>query len=60
MIFESFLSHSESSRSTCSQWAGSGAFPKSPRLNLTVAQTLSKASVCSSCGTSPILLRAAR
>ena len=31
-----------------------------PRLKLTVAHTVSKASVCSSCGTSPIMDRAAR
>ena len=40
--------------------SGFGARPKSPRLKLTVAQTVSKESVVSSCGTRPILERAAR
>ena len=34
---------------------GIGRQPNRPRLKVTVAITLSKASVCSSCGTSPIL-----
>ncbi len=40
--------------------AGFGARPNSPRLNDTVAQTVSNASVLNSCGTNPILVRAAR
>jgi len=38
----------------------SRGFPNNPRGKLTVASTVSKASVCSSCGTSPIIVRAAR
>ena len=60
LILLSFLSHSDRSLSTFSIWAGSLRLPNSPRLKLTVAQTVSKASVVSSCGTSPILARAAR
>jgi hypothetical protein len=60
MIFASFLSHSERSRSTFSISPGSGGLPNRPRLKDTVAQTVSKASVVSSCGTSPIIPRAAR
>ena len=56
----SFLSHSDRSRSTRSMCAGSGGRPNRPRLNDTVAQTLSNASVVSSCGTRPISARAAR
>jgi hypothetical protein len=37
-----------------------GGLPNRPRLKRTVDQTVSKASVESSCGTKPILLRAAR
>ena len=40
--------------------AGSVGMPNRPRLKQTVAQTNSNASVCSSCGTSPIKVRAAR
>ena len=39
---------------------GFGGRPNSPRLNATVARTVSNASVGSSCGTSPIIDRAAR
>ena len=60
MTLLSFLGHSERSLSTFSICAGSGGFPKSPRLNDTVFHTVSKASVVSSCGTSPISARAAR
>ena len=60
MMVESFLSHNDSDRSTFSMWPGSGGRPNSPRLNETVAQTDSNASVWSSCGTSPIKARAAR
>ena len=59
-IIASFLSHSDSSLSSFSMCAGSGALPNRPRLKLTVFHTLSKASVLSSCGTRPIRLRAAR
>lgn len=40
--------------------AGSGALPNRPRLKLTVARTVSKASVVSSCGTRPIFWRGRR
>ena len=40
--------------------SGFGARPNSPRLKLTVAHTVSKESVVSSCGTRPIFERAAR
>ena len=60
MIFASFLSHSDSERSTFSTCAGFFGLPNSPRLNVTVAHTVSNASVDSSCGTSPIFDRAAR
>ena len=40
--------------------AGLGGLPNRPRLNETVAQTVSKASVVSSCGTRPIMARTAR
>ena len=40
--------------------AGFGARPNRPRLNVTVAHTVSNASVVNSCGTKPILVRAAR
>ncbi len=59
-IFWSFLSHSDRSRRIRSISAGSRGLPNRPRLKLTVAQTVSKASVVSSCGTSPISRRAAR
>ena len=42
------------------EWPGSGGLPNRPRLKLTVAHTVSKASVVSSCGTRPIMARAAR
>ena len=57
MILALRLSQSDSSLSTFSTWAGLGAQPNRPRLKVTVAITLSKASVCSSCGTRPILRR---
>ena len=60
MILLSRLSHSDRSRSTFSIWAGLRFLPNSPREKETVAQTLSKASVVSSCGTRPIIERAAR
>jgi hypothetical protein len=59
-IAESFLSHSDRSFSTFSMWAGFFGLPNRPRLKLVVAHTVSKASVCNSCGTSPISERAAR
>ena len=59
-ILASFLSHSDRSFSTFSIWAGFFGLPNRPRLKLTVAHTDSNASVCSSCGTSPISERAAR
>ncbi len=60
MILSPRLSQRESSRSTFSRWAGSGARPKRPRLKETVFQTVSNMSVCSSCGTSPIIARVTR
>ena len=57
---ESFLSHRLRSRSTCSMKAGFGALPNRPRLKVTVASTVSKASVVSSWGTRPIRDRALR
>ena len=60
MILLSFLSQSERSLRICSISAGLGALPNRPRLKLTVAQTVSKASVCSSCGTRPMVARAWR
>ena len=60
MILASFLSHSDRSFSIFSIWAGFLGLPNRPRLKRTVAQTVSKASVVSSCGTSPISERAAR
>ena len=59
-ILESLLSHSDSSRRTFSICAGFFGLPNRPRLNDTVAHTVSNASVVSSCGTSPISERAAR
>ena len=56
----SFLSHNESSFRTFSMCAGFFRLPKRPRLKETVAHTVSKASVVSSCGTSPTSERAAR
>ena len=53
-------SQSERSRSTRSMCAGSGRRPNSPRLNAAAARTVSKASIASSCGTSPMRSRAAR
>ena len=40
--------------------AGEGGLPNRPRVNETVAQTVSKAPAVSSWGTRPIMLRAAR
>ena len=59
-ILLSFLSHSDRSFSTFSICAGFFGLPNRPRLKLTVPHTVLKASVCSSCGTSPISERAAR
>ncbi len=56
----SFLSHSESERSTFSMCAGLAGLPNRPRLKLTVFHTVSNASVVNSCGTRPISERAAR
>ena len=39
-------------------WAGLGGLPNRPRLKVTVAHTVSNASVVSSCGTRPISERA--
>ena len=60
LILASFLSHSDRSRSSFSRSAGLRGLPNRPRLNCTVFHTVSKASVVSSCGTRPILARAAR
>ena len=60
MIWLSFLSQSDRSFSTFSMCAGFFGLPNRPREKLTVAHTVSNASVCSSCGTSPISARAAR
>ena len=60
MILSLRFSHRDSSRSTFSMWPGFGALPNRPRLKVTVASTVSKASVVSSCGTRPIFDRAAR
>jgi hypothetical protein len=60
MIFAARLSQSDSARSTFSMCAGFAGLPNSPRLNETVDHTVSNASVESSCGTRPILARAAR
>jgi hypothetical protein len=60
MILASFLSQRDRSFSTFSTYVEFGGLPNRPRLKLTVAQTLSKASVDSSWGTRPIFWRAAR
>ncbi len=60
MIFSWRLSHRDRSRSTFSMWAGLAGRPNSPRLKVTVAHTVSKASVVSSWGTRPIRARTAR
>jgi len=60
MILSLRFSRNERARSTFSTIAGFGAHPKSPRLKLTVAHTVSNMSVVSSCGTRPTLDRAAR
>lgn len=54
------LSHNDSWRSTDSRYCGLAGLPNRPRLKRTVAHTVSNASVASSCGTSPMLARAAR
>ena len=59
-IVLSFLSQSERSFSTFAIWAGFAVLPNRPRLKLTAFQTVSKMSVASSCGTRPIVARAAR
>ena len=60
MIRLSFLSHSDRALSTFSMCAGFAALPNRPRLRVTAAQTVENASVVSSCGTRPIMARAAR
>ena len=60
LLFATVLSHSDKSRNICSIYAGFAALPNRPRLKLTVAQTVSNASVDSSCGTRPISERASR
>ena len=60
MILASRLSHSDRSFRICSIRAGFPGLPNRPRLKVTVASTVSKASVVSSCGTRPIFIRAAR
>ena len=60
MIGLSFLSQSDSDRSTFSMCAGFGGLPNRPRLKLTVFQTDSKVSTGISCGTRPIIARVAR
>ena len=60
MILLLRLSSNDKSRSSPSMNAGFGARPNSPRLKVTVAQTVSNASVLNSCGTRPIMERAAR
>jgi hypothetical protein len=60
MIFASFLSHSERSRRTFSMTAGLRGLPNSPRLKVRVFHTVSNMSVVSSCGTRPMVARAAR
>ncbi|MCY1244152.1 hypothetical protein D9M72_572110 [compost metagenome] len=56
----SFLSQSDRSFSTFSIWAGFGFLPCRPREKETVFHTVSKASVVSSWGTSPIIARVSR
>ena len=60
MILASLRSQSHRLLSTRSRWAASRGRPIRPRLKVTVAHTVSKASVVSSWGTRPILRRAAR
>ncbi len=60
MIFASFLSQRDRSFSSCSMNGLFGALPNRPRLRVTVAHTVSKASVVSSCGTRPMAERALR
>ena len=60
MILLSLRSHKDSSLSTFSMWPGLRGLPNRPRLKLTVFQTVSNASVVSSCGTRPIMARAMR
>jgi hypothetical protein len=60
MILLSRLSHSDRSLSTLVTKSGLAGLLNKPRLKLTVAQTVSKASVVNSCGTRPISERAAR
>tara|TARA_B100000674_G_scaffold477395_1_gene472960 strand:- start:128655 stop:128951 length:297 start_codon:yes stop_codon:yes gene_type:complete len=54
------LSHSDSAFNTFSICASLRGFPYRPRLNDTALHTLSNASVDNSCGTRPIMERAAR
>ena len=60
MIFESFLSHSDRSRSTFSTKAAERGLPNRPRLYCVVFHTVSNMSVASSCGTRPMRARAWR
>ena len=60
MTLLSFLSHSDRSLSTFSMCVGLGPLPNKPRLKETVPHTDSNASVVNSCGTRPIIDRAAR
>ena len=60
MILLLRLSSSDRSPNRPSMNLGFGARPNSPRLKDTVAHTVSNASVLSSCGTKPIMERAAR
>ena len=59
-ILLSLRSHKDSSRSTFSIWPALRGLPNNPRLKVTVAKTVSNASVASSCGTRPIIVRVAR
>jgi hypothetical protein len=54
MILESFLSHSDNCFSAPSRCGPGSGLPNRPRLKETVAHTVSKASVVSSCGTRPM------
>ena len=54
------FSQSERSWSSCSIWSGAARLPNKPRLKRTVSSTVAKISSAISCGTSPIIARAAR
>ena len=60
MILLLRFSHNDSCRRIVSILAGLAGLPKRPREKLTVAQTVSKASAVSSCGTRPMRARTAR